>query len=155
MKLTLKITEDYSLIPICEKGIKYVYGKNPGAQLDCVISEPRNVKFHNKAMALVKVVHDALPEPEPIKHKGKMLHPVRTFDNTREYLTILAGHFEIIGLPNGQVRYQAKSWKFAKMTEDEFSAFYSNLVDAALKSLPRTWDSDELERVANQVVNFI
>ncbi len=58
-------------------------------------------------------------------------------------------------MPNGKVRAEARSWKFAKMTEEEFGEFYSNLIDASLKALPRTWDEEELQRVAGEIVNFV
>ena len=155
MNTHLQVTPDYGLIPIDEDGVKYVYNRKPGDVLSCEIKQVRNYKFHCKAMKLVAVVHEALPDPEPITYKGKLIDPVRTFDNTREYLTILAGHYDVIGLPNGKVRAEAKSWKFAKMTEDEFGTFYSSLIDASLKALPRTWNEDELQRVAGEIVNFV
>ncbi len=155
MKTRLQITPDYGYIPIDEEGIAYTYKKKPGTIVDCEIVEPRNAAFHRKGMALVKVVHEALSDPEPIMHNGEMIQPIRTFDNTRDYLTILAGHYDIIGLPNGKARAEAKSWKFAKMTEEEFGEFYSNLIDASLKALPRTWDEEELQRVAGEIVNFV
>lgn len=155
MKLHLRVTEDFSLVPINDEGIKYLYKKNVGDVLEGDFVKPRNYKFHQKAFALVKVVHDALPEPEPIMHKGELIQPIRTMENTREFLTILAGHYDIVGLPNGKVRAEARSWSFAKMDNDEFEVFFSSLIDAALKSLPRTWTAEELERVATNVVNFV
>lgn len=155
MKMNLRVTEDFSLIPIDDDGIKYLYKKAVGDVLDCDVVKPRNYKFHKKAFALVKVVHDALPEPEPIMLKGELVQPIRTMENTREFLTILAGHYDVVGLPNGKVRAEARSWSFAKMDNDEFEEFFSTLIDASLKALPKTWTAEELERVATNVVNFV
>ncbi len=56
MKLTLKVTEDYSLIPVCEKGIKYVYGKKVGDELECDLVkhniETRRTTLQNKSLHL-------------------------------------------------------------------------------------------------------
>jgi len=155
MKALLKIDENYGLVAVDDATIKYMFRHSVGDILSCELVKERNIKFHRKGMALVKAVHEALPEPEPINYKGRDLQPIRTFDNTREYLTILAGHYDVVGLPNGKVRAEAKSWKFAKMTEDEFDIFYSNLIDASIKALPRTWSKAELERVAAEILGFV
>mgnify|MGYP001065203622 CR=1 FL=1 len=155
MKLRLRVSDDFSLVPVDDDGIKYLYKRNVGDILDGNIVFARNPAFHRKAFALVKVVHDALPEPEPIMLKGELIQPIRTLENTREFLTILAGHYDVVGLPNGKVRAEARSWSFAKMDQPEFEAFYSTLIDASLKALPDTWTEDELNRVATNVINFL
>jgi len=155
MKFNCKVTPDFALVPVDDEGIKYLYRRNEGDIISCEVKQERNYPFLKKAMALVKVVHESLPEPEMVEHKGKMIQPIRTFDDTRKYLTILAGEYDIIGLPSGKVRAEARSWSFGKMTSDEFNTFYSNLIDACLKALPRTWSADELERVAGRVVEFV
>lgn len=150
----LQVTDDYGLIPIEDAGIKYVYNRDVGDILKCTVVKQRNYKFHKKAMALVKLVHDALPDPEPIMYKGELIQPVRTFNDTRKYLTILSGEYDIIGLPNGKARAEARSWRFDKMGADDFEVFYSNLIDASLKALPDTWSKEEIDRVAMEVINF-
>ena len=150
----LKVTDDYGLVPVDDAGVLYLYKRKPGDIISCEVIIQRNYQFHKKAMALVKLVHEALPEPEPMEYKGKMISPIRTFNDTRKYLTILSGEYDVIGLPNGKVRAEARSWKFNKMTEEEFGVFYSNLVDACLKALPKTWTEEEINRVATEVINF-
>lgn len=155
MKMHLRVTDDYGLVPFEDGAVKYLYNRKPGDILKCSVIQERNYKFHQKAILLVQVVHESLGEPEPIMYRDELVQPVRTFDDTREYLTILAGEFDIIGLPNGKVRLKARSWKFSKMTQEKFDVFYSNLIDAALKALPDTWSEKELERVAREIINFV
>ena len=151
----LKVTDDFGLIPISDDGIKYVYNRTPGDILKCEVILERNYKFHQKAISLVILMHDVLPEPEPVMFKGELIQPTRTFDDTREYLTILSGEYDVIGLPNGKVRLKARSWKFSKMSADEFDVFYSNLIDASIKALPDTWSEDDKNKIATQIIGFV
>jgi len=153
--MLLKVTEDYGMVPIEDAGIAYLYKKKVGDILTADVVKPRNYKFLQKAMVLVRVVHDALDEPEPIMHNDELIQPVRDIDDTREHLTILAGEYDVIGLPDGSVKLKARSWAFANMDEDKFESFYSKLIDASLKALPDTWDEEELERVARELIGFV
>jgi len=155
MKMHLRVDENYGLVPTNDEGITYLYRRKVGDILSCDVKQERNYKFHQKAMALVKVVHDALPEPNPVMFKGEMLQPQKTFDMTRKWLTVQAGYYDVFATPKGDVRVEAKSWKFAKMKADEFEEFYSKLIDASLKALPETWSEEELQRVAEAIVNFV
>ena len=155
METHLKVTDDYSLIPVDDDGIDYLYKRNPGEILKCKVTVERNYKLLQKAFCLVRVVHDALPPPEPLMFQGRLVQPERTLDNTRDYLTILSGEYIVIGLPDGSVRVEPKSWSFGKMDEEKFEKFYSRLIDSCLKALPAEWSEEELERVATEVMGFV
>lgn len=150
----LRVTEDYGLIPIEDEAVKYLYKKKVGDILDCDVVKKQNYEFHKKLFALFNTIHEALPEPEPIMYNDELIQPVRTFDDTRKYLTIMAGHYDVIGLPNGKTRVEAKSIAYDKMDADEREDFYSRVIDAGLKVLPDTWTEEELNRVAMEIINF-
>lgn len=154
-EMHLKLTEDYGLVPVNDEGIKYLYRRTPGDVFKCKVSQDRHYKFHQKAITLVKAMHEVLPDPEPVMFRGQLIHPIRTFNDTRKYLTILSGEFDVIGLPNGKVKLEARSWKFEKMTQDNFDVFYKNLIDACLKALPVTWDQEEIERVSRHILGYV
>ena len=155
MKMHLRVTEDYGLVPIDDKAVEYLFRRRVGTVLACEVVQERNYQFHKKAMALVKIVHDALPEPNPIMFKGEMIQPEHTFDMTRKWLTVQAGWYDVYGTPKGDTRIEAKSWKFNKMSAEEFEKFYSSLIDASLKALPESYSAEELERLAMQVIQFV
>lgn len=151
----LKVTDDYGLIPFEDDAVKYVYNRKVGDILECEVILQRNYKFHKKLFALFKVVHDALPEPEPIMFRGELLQPECTFDMTRKYLTVQAGYYDVFASPSGEVRVEAKSLKFNKMKPDDFDDLYSKIIDASLKVLPSTWDENEIERIAREIIGFV
>ena len=143
------------LVAVDDDGEQYVNRRKVGDTLACDIKQERNYVFHSKAMKLVRTVHDALPDPDVAQlDDGRIVQPQKNFEATRAYLTIAAGYYDVIGLPNGKVRLEPKSWAFNKMTEVEFEEFYQRLIDAALEALPDTWSQAELERVATDILHF-
>jgi hypothetical protein len=118
----------------------------------CEIKKPKSYEFLSKGMKLVRTVYEAMPEPNVQMVDGRIVNPVWDFDHLRAELTIMAGEYQYFAMPDGSLKIEAKSW--ADMDQDQFSAFYSRLVDACLKVLPDTWDAEELERVSNEVLSF-
>ena len=100
------------------------------------IKQPRNLAFHCKYFALVNLVFSNLPEhlqdtirtPEELHTEIKMQTGVRM---KRQSL-------------GGQSYYVPGSIAFAKMTEDEFSEFYSRAVDVIIKWILPGVDRAEL-----------
>lgn len=155
MKMMLRLTEDFGLIPFEDDAIKYVYNRKAGDILECTLIQQRNYAFHKKLFALFKAVHDAFPDPAPIEFMGRLLHPEKNFDMTRKWLTVQAGYYDVLVTPKGDIRVEAKSLKFNSMKQDDFDKLYSSVIDASLKALPRSWTEDELERVAQEIINFV
>jgi len=132
----------------------YIKRRKAGQVFKCTLVQEHNYDFHKKLMALFMCVHNNLPDPEPVKFMGKMITPNQTFDNTRKYLTVMAGYYDVNGYPNGTVRVEAKSLAYAKMTDEEKEKLYSDVIDAALKTLPKEWSSEKLNQVANEILRF-
>ena len=133
----------------------YLSKKKSGTILNINIVEPRNGQFHRKVMSMFGMIHDQLPEPEPVEIKGRMVTPAHTFDSTRKYLTIMAGYYEIIGLPNGKYKYEAKSLSYDKMDQQEFEKFFSDVVNAGLKLMPESWSAQDLDSFANNLLGYV
>jgi len=151
----LKVDENYGLIPINDEGITYLYRRKVGDVLKCEVSQERNLGYHKKLFSLFKTVHDALPDPEPIMFRGEMLQPQKTLDMTRKWLTVQAGFYDVFATPKGEIRVEAKSLKFNKMSPEDFDELYSKIIDVSLKVLPSSWSEEELERVALQIINYV
>lgn len=89
-------------------------------QLKCEVTQPRNLKHHNKFFALIHVV---------FPHQSAYL----TRDDLRDELTIAAGHFHMVkDIRTGQMKAVADSIAFDKLDQDAFTAFYDAAVNIIL-----------------------
>lgn len=102
--------------------------------------KPRNPKFHNKFMALVRTV----------------------FDNQEQYQSIEAllnvfkvelGYYDTVMWRDLEIRVP-RSISFASMDEIEFEAFYNRAVTMALGRFMPNVSSGELEEYVNQIAHF-
>jgi Protein of unknown function (DUF1367). len=100
------------------------------------ITNPRNLGFHKKFMALINVGCE----------NSKLNMP---FDTYRRFMTIKAGYFKAYQTAKGMY-YEAMSISFASMEQDEFEEVYSRVLDKIIDDIGAT--SDEIEK---QLVNFM
>lgn len=126
----------------------------PGEVLRVKYSFARNPQFHRKVFALFKFAFDAIAEPEPVSFRGAMVQPIKDFDVTRKFLTVQAGFFEVVMLPNGEARLQAKSLSFASMDNEEFERVYSAVIDVVLSFLPYKMSGEQLDNAINNLMGF-
>lgn len=106
------------------------------------ITRPRNIFFHRKFFALLRVV---------LEHTDQ-------FENTDQILHILKlrlGHFETLIEPStGKQFLKPKSISFASMDEDDFSKFYNETVAVLLQFFLTGWAKEDLEAAYNEVMEF-
>lgn len=95
----------------------------------------RNYKFHKKFMALINICH------ENQEH-------FQEFEDTREYLTIKAGYFRKIEMPNGNIQVKAKSISFANMDNIEFEDLYQKAINEVCIFL-KISEGDLLDEILN------
>jgi hypothetical protein len=100
------------------------------------ITNPRNLGFHKKFMALINVGCE----------NSKLDMP---FDTYRRYMTIKAGYFKAYQLDQGMY-YEAMSISFASMQQDEFEEVYSRVLDKIIEDIGVS--SIEIEK---QLINFM
>jgi phosphoribosyl 1,2-cyclic phosphodiesterase len=117
----------------------------------------RNYEFHKKVMALFSYAFSIWEPPENkannlIKLSG--ITPDKSFDRFRKDLTILAGYYDATYRLNGEVRFEAKSLSFAKMSEDEFEELYKKLIDVIVKHVLNNYSEDDLEEVLENIEAF-
>ena len=103
---------------------------------------PRNIKFHRKFMALVNLVYD---------NQDK-------YHNLQDLLTeikLQVGHYEEHITLGGKIVYQPKSISFASMEEDDFSQFYSKVMDVVLKYFLKDMSEEELNDLVDSIIGFL
>lgn len=129
-----------ALIPADDRAEEWLQRQKDGRPQILKISSPRNPQFHKKAFKLLGYAY-ANSEQDPLP----------PFERWREDLTILAGYFDVRGLPNGQVAVSARSISFGSMDQETFEAWYSAMIDAILKHVLTQHTKDEVVR---QVLAF-
>jgi hypothetical protein len=88
----------------------------------------------------------------PQEHKGIPVTPC--FDEFRKDITILAGHYEATYKWDGSVRLTAKSLRWDKMTEEEFSKLYSATIDVILQKVLPGVDESQLQRAVDMTMSY-
>lgn len=80
----------------------------------------------------------------------------KSFDAYRSWVTVEAGHCDVIELPDGTLRKHPRSIAFANMDETEFQQLYRAALDVLWRwVLSRSFRSQEaVENAAAQLMNF-
>lgn len=80
----------------------------------------------------------------------------KSFDAYRAWVTIVAGHYDTIQLPDGTLRKHPRSIAFANMDEIEFQQLYKAALDVLWRwILSRAFkDQREAENAAAQLLSF-
>lgn len=115
-----------------EKVAKYKIGQ--GVTLRSTKVSDHNLLFHRKLILLYKLCYGYFVERGTggIEYRGQLVKP--SFDNFREELTIMAGHYEVhYSMGKMGYRVHGKSIAYSNMTDDEKERLYSDLINAALK----------------------
>jgi hypothetical protein len=122
------------------------------------LKEMRNGPFFRKWWALVKLgfeyFEDSCPQQE---HKGVAV--LANFERFRKDVTIMAGFYTPVWNIKGEMRVDAESLKWSKMTEERFTKLYDKTIAVLLKMVfngerCKKWSEAELRTVIEQVENF-
>lgn len=137
MKLYLGVTEG-GLVPAYESGYVEMKRLKIGSVLECEVKRPRNLKFHKKFMALVRVAYNNLPEryATTIQSFEDMLKALKM--DLKRYTTKQVGDYTIIEL---------ESIAFDKMNEDSFERFYQECFRIIREKYIRGLNSEDVEEV--------
>ena len=101
-----------------------------GKDVKVHITNPRNLKFHRKFMALLTIVYDNLPEKFCNPEDGE--HYIGNLSSLLSAIKIDLGYCEIFRV-DGKLIYKPKSISFGKMDQSEFEHFYDRAVTDILK----------------------
>lgn len=165
------------LCPVGDGDAEVLQALLDGQVYRCEITKPRNIGFHRKYFALLDVLFEILPEPDPLpledlrKYYGTFwgrkfengkteadqyahLQPKKNRDRFRKDLAIVCGFFEVVTDIKGRTKIEARSISFANMEEPEFVQLYNATLDYGLARIATGKTRDEIERWVNQLLDF-
>ena len=123
-----------------------------GAIVKARITRPRNLPFHRKLFAMLDVGFDAF-ESDITEYKG---HPVqKNRKRFRKDIIISAGFYDLVVAINGEVRPEAKSISFSKMSEAEFQDLYSKVATVLLEKVLKNYTRKDLDEVVDRMIGFL
>lgn len=146
------------LIPACEEASDWLRKKKIGATVLVEPREMRNGPFFRKWWALVKLGFDYWSESATtIEYRGQSVLP--EFERFRKDVTIMAGFYRPVVNLKGELRIEAESLKWAKMTEERFTKLYDATIQVMLQrvfngKVCKQWTEAELRSVASQILEF-
>lgn len=139
------------MVPVDQQAIEYIAKLKLGAAVTASVRRQRNPKFHRKFFALLNLAFDAW-EPVGNTYKGEAV--AKNFDQFRNDVTVLAGHYEMAVTLKGETRLTAKSISFGSMSQEEFESLYSATVDVILARILKNYTRNDLDNVINQLLGF-
>lgn len=143
MKICLQNTTS-GLIPLYDSDLFEKKKLKIGQIYEVEIKKARNVQFHKKFFALIKLAWLNMPE----KYDGIYPHP----ENLRKAFLIEAGYFETYYLIDGTQIMEAKSIAFDNMDELEFREVYDRVLGLILKHILPYNTNEEVEQ---ELINFL
>ena len=114
--------------------------------------KPRNLGFHRKYFALLKIGYDNW-EPEIIG--GKYGTPQKNFDRFRKDVTILCGYYNVVVRLDGTTRIEPDSISFASMSAETFQELYSKTIDLFIEKIYKgSMTADEMNEMVMKYLEF-
>lgn len=151
MKFHMRKDAGGVLLPADDEAAENLRKIKTGSYVVVEVKRENNYKFHKKLYALANLAYEAW---EPVKKEHKGVPILKNFDQFREDITILAGFYETRVRLNGEVRFIAKSWSFARMPDDEKDRLYNGIINVVLSNILTNYTRDDLDNVVNQVLSF-
>lgn len=140
MILYCTVTE-YGLMPYDDNDLQLFRRLKRGAVVKVETRTPRNLRFHRKFFALLRVTFDNLPE-----HIASSMH-IESIEALLMLLKMDMGYFDVVEI--GEHHFvKPHSISFAEMDEAAFSEFYNKAVTCILNNyLTRSSQADLEEAV--------
>lgn len=143
------------LIPFAEEDQEKLRKIKTGSAVRCDIVQMRNPQFHKKFFSLLKFLYDIWVESVPPQtYRGVEVKP--SMERFRKDLIILTGrhtaHYNI----RGEVRVEADSISFAKMSQEDFEALYSDTINIGLTKVINRPDltPDHVRNLVEQLMQY-
>lgn len=125
-----------------------------GQSIRCKITRVRNLKFHNKYMAMVRFAYDYFEAPELPDPKYAKYAPEKNFDAFRKELIVRAGYYVATYKIDGSVRIDAQSMAIENMSAEEFDKLYDATLQVILNQLCTKLSQQEVENAIEGILNF-
>jgi hypothetical protein len=154
--ITMRKLANGTLAAFDGEAFDYLKKLKVGADVQVRIKRQRNVDFHRKWFALVKLGFDfwePMARPLDVEYRWmKKVTPAKDFERFRKDVTILAGFYTASYRLNGEVRIEARSINFSNMGEDEFERLYSATIDVILEHVLPQMTADEVRKTVEEMV---
>jgi hypothetical protein len=144
-----------TLVPLDEAGAEAIGRVAHGEEVWCKIVRKRNPAFHRKFFALIDLLYGIWSETVPQKtYRGVEVRPNR--DRFRRDLIILTGRYDATYSAVGEVRLEAHSISFARMSEDEFEVLFSDVIQVGLTRIlsGNRWTEEAIRHHVDQILAF-
>lgn len=126
MILYCTVTE-YGLMPYDDNDLQLFRRLKRGAVVKVETRTPRNLRFHRKFFALLRVTFDNLPE-----HIASSMH-IESIEALLMLLKMDMGYFDVVEI--GEHHFvKTRSISFAEMDEAAFEEFYNKAVTCILNN---------------------
>lgn len=141
------------LIPADPESDKWYQKQKVGVVISAEVKQVRNYQFLKKLFALLNLAFEYW-EPGAVSSKYGI--PIKSFDQFRHDLIILAGYYHTEIRLNGSVRIVPDSISFSNMDEDVFGKLYQNVLTVIMKRIPvlSEMTEDEINDLVNKVIAF-
>jgi len=141
-----------ALIPVDPQAVEFISKLKLGQGVTAAIKRHRNPAFHRKFFALLNLAFDAW-EPAVATFKGQVVG--KNFDQFRNDILCIAGHYEMAVNLRGETRVTAKSISFANMDQIEFEDVYNSVANAILARILTNYTRDDLDGVIDRLMGFL
>ena len=139
------------LVPATDQDAEKLARVKSGRLLSVEMKEKRNSAFHRKFFSMLNVGFDAFEPPEA-EHRG--MPAQKSFERFRKDVIIAAGYYDVVSTITGEVRAEAHSISFAKMTQEEFEKLYSNCCNVLLQRVLRNYTRSDLDDVVEKLIRY-
>jgi hypothetical protein len=140
-----------------EDGEEWDNGNKIGENFTGMFRKSRNLAFHRKYFALLKISFDAWePDLSGMGTKyGKQIE--KNFERFRKDIVILCGYYSTVVRLDGSVRVEADSISFSKMDEHAFKDLYSKTLDLLIKNVygRENMTEERMEQLVNTYLGFV
>lgn len=126
------------LEPAEGSAVELLRGIKQGAEVSVEIRRPRNIKFHRKFFALVRLVYD---NQNVCQSQNELLDAIK----------LMVGHVNQVRLPSGEIAKVPASISFAAMDEPAFNDFWNRAVDVVVRDIIPGLNREDLENEVMQL----
>lgn len=150
MKVNL-IKQGQVFIPATPQDEEKLSQVKSGQPVEVELKQKRNVKFLRKFFAMLNIGFEAF-EPNEKAYKGHVAE--KNFERFRKDVVIMAGFYDATYDIKGNLKLEAHSISFGKMSEDEFNKVYNACCNVLLKQVLHNYTREDLDHVVEQLTRF-
>lgn len=150
-ELVLQKLANGSFVPVDESSKKYLNKIPVGQGITGKFKRHRNPGFHRKYFVLLHYAFD-MWTPAVRQYKGMVVH--KEFEQFRNDIVVLSGHYETSVNLNGDVRLRAKSLAFDSMDQEEFQSVYEATITVILDRILANYTRQDLDNAVAQIMSF-